>query len=59
MLNIGAVNVPDSHFFLKSNESDHPLGVGQSGHVGPKTPEMNELDHLLSETPELFSLRQV
>ena len=47
--------------FSKSHEGDHPLGGGvdQSRHVGPKTPEMNELDHLLSETPELLSLRQV
>ena len=45
--------------FSKSWESDHPLGVVQSGRMGRKTPEMNELEHLLLKTPELLSLRQV
>jgi len=45
--------------FSKSRESDHPLGVTQSGRLGRKTPEMNELEPLLSKTPELLSLRQV
>ena len=45
--------------FSKSWESDHPLGIAQSGRMGRKTPEMNELEHLLLKTPELLSLRQV
>jgi len=45
--------------FSKSRESDHPLGVAQSGRMGRKIPEMNELEHLLSKTPELLTLRQV
>ena len=42
--------------FSKSWESDHPLGMAQSGR---KTSEMSELEHLLSKTPELLSLQQV
>jgi len=45
--------------FSKSRQSDHPLGGGPVGRMGRKTPEMNELEHLLSKTPELLSLRQV
>ena len=45
--------------FSKSRESDHSLGMAQSGRVGRKTPEMNELKHLLLKTPELLSPRQV
>ena len=47
------------HIFSKSRESDHPLGVAQSGRMGRNTPEMNELEHLLSKTPEILSLRQI
>ena len=54
----GTVNVSDLHF-SKSWESDHPLGMAQSGRLGRKTSEMSELEHLLSKTPELLSLRQV
>ena len=45
--------------FSKSREMDRPLDVVQSGRMGRNTPEMNELKHLLLETPELLSLRQV
>ena len=47
------------HIFSESRERDHPLGVTQSGRMGPKSPEMNELEHLLSKTPEVLSLRQI
>ena len=45
--------------FSKSRERDRPLGVVQSGRMGRNTPEMNELEHLLSKTPEILSLRQI
>ena len=45
--------------FRKARKVITPLGVAQSGRMGRKTPEMNVLEHLLSKTPELLSLRQV
>ena len=56
--NLGTVNVGYPHFFEKPGNISPP-GVAQSGRMGRKTPEMDELEHLLSKTPELLSLRQV